>query len=204
MDLATSLAFAAAFFVFAASPGPDNMTIIARTISNGAASGIAYGAGTVVGILIFLILAAFGLSIVAAKMAIVMTVLRYGGAAYLVWTGIRLWMAAPVIPELQPISGRRGLLMIFATGIALNLGNPKMPLFYIALLPSVVGASLDAGHLGVLMMVIVAVEVVVIGGHVVLAGRARSLLRTPRIVRRVNRAAGGVMIGAGVAVVAAR
>ncbi|MEI8716393.1 LysE family translocator [Mesorhizobium sp. ISC11] len=186
MDLATSLAFAAAFFVFAASPGPDNMTIVARTISNGAASGIAYGAGTVVGILIF------------------MTVLRYGGAAYLVWTGIRLWMAAPVIPELQPISGRRGLLMIFATGIALNLGNPKMPLFYIALLPSVVGASLDAGHLGVLMMVIVAVEVVVIGGHVVLAGRARSLLRTPRIVRRVNRAAGGVMIGAGVAVVAAR
>lgn len=185
MDLATSLAFAAAFFVFAASPGPDNMTIVARTISNGAASGIAYGAGTVVGILIF------------------MTVLRYGGAAYLVWTGIRLWMAAPVIPELQPISGRRGLLMIFATGIALNLGNPKMPLFYIALLPSVVGASLDAGHLGVLMMVIVAVEVVVIGGHVVLAGRARSLLRTPRIVRRVNRAAGGVMIGAGVAVVAA-
>ena len=49
MDLATILAFAAAFFVFAASPGPDNMTIVARTISSGAVSGIAYGAGTVVG-----------------------------------------------------------------------------------------------------------------------------------------------------------
>ena len=84
MDLATILAFAAAFFVFAASPGPDNMTIVARTISGGAASGVAYGAGTVVGILVFLILAAFGLSIVAAKMAIVMTALRYGGAAYLI------------------------------------------------------------------------------------------------------------------------
>lgn len=54
------------------------------------------------------------------------------------------------------------------------------------------------------MMVILAVEVVVIGGHVILAGRARGLLRTPKIVRRVNRAAGGVMIGAGVAVVATR
>lgn len=204
MDLATILAFAAAFFVFAASPGPDNMTIVARTISGGAASGVAYGAGTVVGILVFLILAAFGLSIIAAKMAIVMTALRYGGAAYLIWMGIRLWTAVPVVPDLQPISDRRGLLTIFATGIALNLGNPKMPLFYVALLPNVVGASLDVDHLGVLTMVILAVEVVVIGGHVILAGRARSLLRTPRIVRRVNRAAGGVMIGAGVAVVVTR
>jgi threonine/homoserine/homoserine lactone efflux protein len=204
MDLATILAFAAAFFVFAASPGPDNMTIVARTISGGAASGVAYGAGTVVGILVFLILAAFGLSLIAAKMAIVMTALRYGGAAYLIWMGIRLWTAVPVVPDLQPISDRRGLLTIFATGIALNLGNPKMPLFYVALLPNVVGASLDVDHLGVLTMVILAVEVVVIGGHVILAGRARSLLRTPRIVRRVNRAAGGVMIGAGVAVVVTR
>ncbi|ETA72245.1 MULTISPECIES: LysE family translocator [Mesorhizobium] len=204
MDLATILAFAAAFFVFAASPGPDNMTIVARTISSGAASGIAYGAGTVVGILIFLMLAAFGLSIVAAKMAIVMTLLRYGGAAYLIWMGVKLWTAVPVVPELQPVSSRRGLLTIFATGVALNLGNPKMPLFYVALLPNVVGASLTPAHLGILVAVILAVEIVVIGGHVLLAGRARSLLRTPRIVRRVNRAAGGVMIGAGVAVVATR
>ncbi|MEI9403909.1 LysE family translocator [Mesorhizobium argentiipisi] len=204
MDTATLLAFAAAFFVFAASPGPDNMTIVARTISGGAASGIAYGAGTVAGILIFLVLAACGLSVVAAKMAVVMAVLRYGGAAYLIWMGVRLWTAAPIVPDLQPLSGRRGLLATFATGVALNLGNPKMPLFYLALLPNVVGASLDAERLGALMLVILAVETVVIGGHVVLAGRARKLLRTPKVVRRVNRAAGGVMVGAGVAVVAAR
>ncbi|WP_217576703.1 LysE family translocator [Mesorhizobium sp. GbtcB19] len=204
MDISTLLAFAAAFFVFAASPGPDNMTIVARTISSGAASGIAYGAGTVVGILIFLVLATFGLSIIAAKMAVIMTVLRYGGAAYLIWMGIRLWTAVPMVPQLQPVPNRRGLLATFATGIALNLGNPKMPLFYVALLPNVVGASLNTSDLGVLATVILIVEAVVIGGHVVLAGRARGLLRTPAIVRRVNRAAGGVMIGAGVAVVATR
>lgn len=80
-------------------------------------------------------------------------------------------------------------MSIFATGVALNLGNPKTPLFYVALLPNVVGTSLASAHLGILIAVILAVEIVVIGGHVVLAGRARSLLRTPRIVRRVNRAA---------------
>ena len=204
MDFSTLLAFAAAFFVFAASPGPDNMTIVARTISHGASSGIAYGAGTVAGILIFLTLAAFGLSVIAAEMSVVMTILRYAGAAYLVWMGVKLWTAMPVVPELQPVAERRGLLKIFATGIALNLGNPKMPLFYVALLPNVVGASLTPGHLLVLMAVILVVEAVVIGGHVILAGRARKLLRTPAVVRRMNRAAGGVMVGAGVAVVAAR
>lgn len=204
MDYSTLLASAAAFFVFAASPRPDNMTIVARTISNGAASGIAYGAGTVVGILIFLTLAAFGLSIIAAEMGVVMAILRYAGAAYLIWMGVKLWTAEPVVPDLQPVSGRRGLLSVFATGVALNLGNPKMPLFYVALLPNVVGASLTLGHVGVLSAVILAVEVVVIGGHVILASRARKPLRSPRIVRRVNRAAGGIMVGAGVAVVAAR
>jgi threonine/homoserine/homoserine lactone efflux protein len=204
MDFATLLAFAGAFFVFAASPGPDNMTIVARTLSHGAASGIAYGAGTVAGILIFLALAAFGLSILAAEMSAVMTVLRYAGAAYLVWMGLRLWTAEPVVPELQPAGERRGILAVFATGVALNLGNPKMPLFYVALLPNVVGTSLTPGQMGTLAAVILAVEVVVIGGHVALASRARRLLRSPRAVRRVNRAAGGAMVGAGVAVIAAR
>lgn len=204
MDLSTLIAFTAAFLVFAASPGPDNMTIVARTISHGAASGIAYGAGTVAGILIFLALAAFGLSIVASEMGAVMTVLRYAGAAYLIWMGVRLWTAEPIVPELQPVSGRRSLLTIFATGVALNLGNPKMPLFYLALLPNMVGASLDPGDVAALAGVILAVEVVVIGGHVLLAERARKLLRTPLAIRRVNRAAGGVMVGAGVVVVAAR
>lgn len=180
------------------------MTIVARTISQGAASGIAYGAGTVVGILLFLALAAFGLSIIAAEMGIVMAILRYVGAACLIWMGIKLWTVEPTVPELQPVSERRGLLAVFATGIALNLGNPKMPLFYVALLPNVVGSSLAPGDIGALAAVILAVEIVVIGGHVTLAGRARKLLRTPTVVRRVNRTAGGVMVGVGVAVVASR
>ncbi|WP_313061725.1 LysE family translocator [Agrobacterium cavarae] len=204
MDMTTLIAFAAAFFVFAASPGPDNMTIVARTITHGAPSGIAYGLGTVAGILIFLTLAAFGLSLIAQKMGVAMTVLRYGGAAYLIWMGVKMWTAPAVVPQLQPVSERGGLLSIFLTGFVLNLGNPKMPLFYVALLPNIVGASLTVDHLAALAAVILCVEVVVIGGHVLLAVRARKLLRSERIVRRVNRVAGGVMIGSGVAVAASR
>lgn len=204
MDMTTLIAFAAAFFVFAASPGPDNMTIVARTVTHGAPSGIAYGLGTVAGILIFLTLAAFGLSLIAQEMGVAMTLLRYGGAAYLIWMGVKMWTAPAVVPQLQPVSERRGLFSIFLTGFVLNLGNPKMPLFYVALLPNIVGASLTVDHLAALAAVILCVEVVVIGGHVLLAVRARKLLRSERIVRRVNRVAGGVMIGSGVAVAASR
>ena len=131
-----------------------------------------------------------------------MTLLRYGGAAYLVWMGIRLWRSTPVVPPSIPGIADRSLLNVFATGVALNLGNPKMPLFYLALLPSVIGASLTGAQVGVLAAIIVGVEALVIGGHVLLATRARNMLRSPGAVRWVNRVAGGVMIGSGAAIVA--
>ncbi|MGX7705744.1 LysE family translocator [Methylobacterium sp. Gmos1] len=204
MEPVTLLSFAAAFLVFAASPGPDNMTIVARTLSHGPAAGLAYGFGMVAGILAVLILAAYGLAVVAQEMGAAMTVLRYAGAAYLVWAGIRLWTAEPVLPAERAGGQRPGLAASALTGFALNLGNPKMPLFYVALLPNVVGAALTPAQVGILAAVILAVEAVVIGGHVLLAGRLRRTLRTRAAVRRVNRVAGGVMVGAGVAVVAAR
>ncbi len=186
MSTATLLAFALAFFVFAASPGPDNLTIVARTVSHGARAGLAYGAGTAVGILVFLSLAAFGLSVMAARI------------------GVRLWTAPPVVPDTATTGRGRGAAGAFLTGISLNLGNPKMPLFYVALLPNVVGTSLTVGQVGELAAIILSVELVVVGGHVILATRARRYLRTPRLVRRASRGAGGLMIGAGVAVAASR
>jgi threonine/homoserine/homoserine lactone efflux protein len=74
----------------------------------------------------------------------------------------------------------------------------------LALLPAVVGPALTLGNVATLATIVIAVEAVVIGGHVLLATRARRLLSAPRVARRVNRVAGGVMIGAGVAVVATR
>ena len=203
MDITTLLTFAAAFFVFAASPGPDNMTIVARTLSHGPNSAIAYGLGTVTGILVFLALATFGLSLLASEMGFAMTVLRYAGAVWLIWTGLRLWTARPEMP-VRAISASAHFLPAYLTGIALNLGNPKMPLFYIALLPNIAGPSLDFAMAGQLAVVILIVETAVIGGHVALALRSRRLLSSAKIIRRVNRAAGSVMIGTGVIALTAR
>lgn len=202
MEPHTLLAFALAFFVFAASPGPDNMTIMARTVSHGTASGIAYGIGTVIGILVYLALAAFGLSFIASEMGSAMALLRYGGAVYLIYMGFRLWTAEPAAAAALPAERNRDLATVCLTAIALNLGNPKMPLFYLALLPNFVGTDFSADGYLALAAVIVAVEVVVVGSHVWVARRARRLLRNPRIVRAVNRGAGSVLACAGIAVIA--
>lgn len=202
MDFHSAITFALAFFLFAASPGPDNMTVIARTLSHGPSNGVAYGLGTVTGILIYLTLAFMGLSILASEMGGLMTLIRYAGAAYLIWMGIRLWTAKPVVPELKPLESRRSLLPVYLTGFALNLGNPKMPLFYLALLPNFVPSSFNISVFIDIIAIILIVETVVIAGHVWLAGRARNLLKTPKAVRVVNRATGGFLGASGVAIVA--
>jgi threonine/homoserine/homoserine lactone efflux protein len=203
MDVLTLATFALAFFVFAASPGPDNMTIVARTLTHGAGSGIAYGLGTVTGILLFLVLATFGLGLIASEMGFAMTILRYAGALWLIWMGIKLWTAKTEAAERGTLA-RSSILATYFTGVALNLGNPKMPLFYVALLPNIAGTALDFRMAAQLAVVILLVEAVVIGGHVALALRSRRILRSPKIMRRVNRTAGTVMIGSGAIALAAR
>lgn len=202
MDAHLLIAFAATFFVFAASPGPDNVTIVAKTVANGPRSGIAYGLGTVAGILVYLGLAAFGLSLIASEMSLLMTGLRYLGGAYLIWMGIKLWTQKPATAEMQTELQKNDVIQLFATGFALNLGNPKMPLFYLALLPNFVTADFGMPEYIALAMTIVAVEIVVIGTHVWMAQRAKSLLRRPSVVRKTNRVTGLFLAGAGVATIA--
>jgi threonine/homoserine/homoserine lactone efflux protein len=201
MDATSLLAFALAFLIFAASPGPDNMTIVARTLSHGAAFGIAYGAGTLTGILIYLALAAFGLSLVAKEMGTLMVILRYAGAAYLIYMAYRLWTDAVELPEAAAYESKSDLFKVFVTAVALNLGNPKMPLFYLALLPGFVGSTFGWSDYAALAAVIILVEFFVVGGHVYIANRARRLMRSPTVIRRTNRIAGSALGLAGLQIV---
>src|SRR5947208_944427 len=124
MDLQTVLTFSLAFFVFAASPGPDNLTILSKTVSRGPAHGAAYGAGVVCGIFRFVMLAAIGFNALARYMNENLRFIQYAGAVYLVYTGIMMWRSKP---EIKPRAMRGGLIRLFLTGLLLNISNPKMP-----------------------------------------------------------------------------
>ena len=206
MTFSTLLAFALTFFVFAASPGPDNFTIFTRTMSGGLKAGVAYGLGTVTGILVFLTLGLAGLSYAAETLAPYMVFIRMAGAVYLIWMGISLWFSTPAgSPAADYASLSRGsLLKTYVTGVALNIGNPKMPLFYFAILPNVAISGVTFGGYVELVFVILAVEVLVIGGYAGLALKARALAASTTIIRRMNRAAGAIMAATGVAILSNR
>ncbi len=201
MDITTTATFALAFLVFAASPGPDNITVLSKTVNDGPAHGIAYAAGMVASILGFVVLAALGFNALSATLGEHLRLVRYAGAAYLVYTGIAMWRA-PV--ALAPRRLRGGLARLFATGFLLNVSNPKMPIFYLALLPGVLGTRpLTLPDTLILLGVILLVEALVVGAHVLVALRAKAALAQPRRLRALNRGAGALMIGAG-ALVASR
>lgn len=198
MPLETLATFSLAFFVFAISPGPDNLTILSKTITRGPRYGIAYGAGVVLSIFGFVILSAIGFNALAQHINEHLRIVQYVGALYLIYAGIAMWRASSSI---EPRSLRGGVLGLFGAGFLLNISNPKMPIFYLALLPAVLGTeNLTPGRVGLLLLLIAGIEVIVIGAHVFLAYRAKSFLNEPRRLRLLNRGAGSLMIGAGVLV----
>ena len=207
MSIESLIVFAAAMVVFGLTPGPVIVTTVARCLAGGFRAGVALNFGVVVSDVIFLVLAVYGMSWIAEQAGPAFLVVRWAGAAYLVWLGVQLWRSRPVavdaaaVPALAP-RGRwwRDLL----GGLLLGLGNPKAILFYGALLPTFFDLT-RVTHLDIvwLSLIIVAALTLVNNGYGLLASQARRWLRSERAMRRLNRGAGTVMIGAGV-VVAAR
>ena len=198
MNLETALAFAVGMVVLTLTPGPSMLTTVAKSLANGFWSGFQYNLGVCIGDLIFLMLAIFGLQIVAVLLGEVFLVVKLVGAGYLLWLGLRLWLTKPVPLDARPQSSRGPLKEIMA-GILVTLGNPKVILFYGALLPTFVNLeTLSGTDIAILSGIVVAAIIVVNNTYGLMAARARKVFRSERAVRVLNRSAGSVMIGAGV------
>ncbi len=123
-----------------------------------------------------------------------MVFIRLAGAVYLIWMGVSLWFSKPTEHHTDIVKASRGsLLKTYLTGVALNIGNPKMPLFYLAILPNVAVGGVSLGGYAELVLTILAVEIIVIGAYAGLALKARALAASAIVMRRMNRAAGAVM-----------
>jgi threonine/homoserine/homoserine lactone efflux protein len=203
MSSAGLLVFCAAYALATASPGPGIAAILARVLGRGLRGVPAFIAGFVVGDLFWFTIAATGLALVAQTFAVLFVAIKYAGAAYLLYLAWKLW-TAPARQEDVAIDQRNdGAGRLFLGGLAVTLGNPKVIVFFLALLPSVI----DLEHLTVLGFVEIALLIVVIlscvlAAYALAAASARRLISSPRTVRAVNRTTGTVMAGAAVAIVA--
>lgn len=200
MTYETTAAFAAAFFLLALSPGPGLAAILSRSLGSGLPAGLAVTSGLVVGDAVFLGAAMIGLSAIASTMGPLFQIVKYAGAAYLIWLGVQAIRAAstPIVVQAQA-SG--ALWKDAGLGLVVTLGNPKPILFYGALLPTFLDLSTaTARDFAILMAVVVGVSFLVYSGYMVMIARARRLVLSTRTVKRLNQATGVMLIGSGVAV----
>ena len=201
MSFETTITLALACFVLMAAPGPGTMATVGRGLAQGFSGTLAFIIGIVAGDLVYLFLAILGLATVASQFGEILVAVRWLGAAFLVYLGIRAWFAPAVPMDDASVEGGNAM-RDFLGGLALTLGNPKVVLIYTAFLPTFV----DLGSLGARDVVLVAVIVsgvlfAVMAGYAFLAARARRLFRSARAVRWLNRASGGVLVGVGAAIV---
>jgi len=194
MDWTSLIAFAAALTLGAATPGPGIAAVVARALSSGFRSTTPMILGLIAGDIVYLSAAAFGLGVIAASFGTVFIVIRWLGVAYLIYLAFRLFTARPEQQDVRtPDTGRS----TFLAGLLVTLGNPKVILFYLALLPTII----DLGSVSLvgfveLSGIVALVLAVVIGLYAALAARARLIFTSSRAKRTLNRVAGTAMLGA--------
>jgi threonine/homoserine/homoserine lactone efflux protein len=203
MDVAALVLFASTLLLAAASPGPGVAALVARVVGRGARGAGAFVAGLILGDLVWLAVAILGLAVVAQTFHEVFLVIKYAGAGYLAYLAYRMW-TAPIRPrDLAGDTRRDGYARLFFAGLAVTLGNLKVVAFYLALLPTLIDLP-RVGLFGYVELAGISVVILtaVFGAYVLAAARARTLFRSTRAMRLLNRAGGTMMAGAAVAVAA--
>ena len=201
MTIESTIAFAAAMLVLAASPGPGVFAATAQALAGGFRSAAGVIAGIVIGDLIFLMLAVFGMSALANALGGLFVVVKVAGGAYLILMGIRLWTARTDPPNSKAAVAPTGARRRFLGGLFITLSNPKVIVFYCGFLPTFMDLTrLTAVDIAIAAGVVAAVLSGVLGVYAYGAARARRLFAGHRATRRFNRTAGTVLIGTGVVI----
>lgn len=195
MDLFTLAAFTLAYAIAVLVPGPGVAAVVARALGGGFRSAFPMVLGILAGDLVYFVFAVFGLAAIASLFGGFFTLVRWAGAAYLLYIAWQFWTARPGAEWLSPKS--EDGWKTFLAGFSLTLGNPKTIVFYLAILPTVVPLERMTALAFAELTAIVVVVLLAIGcGYAWLAAAAREMFRSPRALGRLNKTAGAMMAGA--------
>ncbi len=193
------LLFAAASIALLVVPGPAVLYVVTRSVSQGRRAGLVSVLGVHAGSGVHVAAAAFGLSALLASSATAFAIVKYLGAAYLVWLGVqklRTRQDSGTAPEAPPVPPRR----LFVQGIVVNVLNPKTAIFFLAFLPQFVDPTRGPVALQILVFgaCFIVLGMLSDGGYALLAGALSGRVRrTARSRRRLDRASGVVYLGLG-------
>ena len=141
MDLAGLLLFSSALFIAAASPGPGIAAIVARVLGRGPKEAVAFSIGVALGDVVWLTFAILGLAALAQAFHEVFLVIKYAGAAYLLYIAYKIWTTPALAKDVKADRRAEHPAKLLLGGLALTLGNPKTIVFYLALLPTILLAG---------------------------------------------------------------
>lgn len=187
-----------------ASPGPGIVLTLKNTLQydfKGAFPGIA---GVALGMLLIAVLSAAGLGLLLTTSALAFTVLKYLGAAYLIYLGIKLWRSSGQVADLS--AGRRSSVRSrFFEGLGITALNPKPIVFFLSLFPQFIDpAAAYIPQFALLALTFSALVVVIHCGYAATATLARDKLRTPRGSEVINKVSGGVFVCFGLALTSSK
>jgi threonine/homoserine/homoserine lactone efflux protein len=196
--------FALAFAIVVATPGPGVAAFVGEILGHGIKAAPAFAFGIYLADLFWFTLAATGLAALAQAFAGVFLLLKWVGAAYLLYLAIRMWRSAPAHLDAAAARGPLSHRSLVAGGLAVTLSNPKAIVFYLAILPAIVnlhGLTMRGYFTGI--VIIASVLFPILAGYAIAANAARGLFREQGPMRILNRIS-GTAIAAAAVVIAAR
>lgn len=197
------LSYVTALGLAAAIPGPGMTALVARSVSGGAISGFTMLSGLILGDLIYLSVAVFGLAVIAHSNSTIFIFINWAAALYLCILAWQFWHYVPQAINLDQRASRKALISAWLSGLTITLGNPKTIAFYLAILPLVI--SLERVSLQTWAMMLVPWTILVlllVGAFFILAAlRIRHFLTRPRAQRVLFRSAGIIMLLAAIGMV---
>jgi threonine/homoserine/homoserine lactone efflux protein len=198
MTLQSGLAFFIAILIFSITPGPGVFALLARAMIHGAASCFSVALGMAVSDIIYLILACFGLAVIAEHYGQLFTAIRIIGALYLIYLGWKMWHDRSHLSDDAKPQARGTALMGFVQGFLISASNPKVILFYIAFLPTFMDLSVLT-HRDIAIAAVLCLVGLMIGLMAVsfTASWARRYFQSKKAMTGLNRVAGSIMMSAG-------
>jgi homoserine/homoserine lactone efflux protein len=196
VTLTTWLGFLLAAIVIAVSPGPGAVVSMSTGVRLGYRAAFTAILGLQLALLIQILIVALGLGALLAASEAAFSLVKFLGAAYLIWLGIQKWLASAVPADTNvPTVRRKGL---FLQGLLVNLTNPKAILFIGALVPQFVAPELpQAVQYSVIATTLCLTDMLVMSGYALAAAHLGRWLHDPRSIRLQNRFFGSLFVSAG-------
>ncbi|REG87016.1 LysE family translocator [Marinomonas pollencensis] len=198
MTVQGAITFFIAIFVFSVTPGPGVFAIIARSMVQGAKRSIGLCVGMALSDIVYLVMACYGLAAIAAQWETAFLVVRYLGAAYLIYLGWKMWTASVGSAGNTSQQKSEKKLDGFFQGFMISASNPKVIVFYIAFLPNFIDVTALHGA-DIVLASVIAFSALLLGLSVIAIGasQARRYMKSEKAMKGLNRSAGSIMALAG-------